>query len=166
MNSNFIPNNDNRWCIKKNILYYDYYYLIPVIYEFDGFYYVSANCQIIKPILLIINRLQELNIDFFFICPNLKWKPDLDDEKVQIKIITSYLNIIRNKKFFKGFQEINFDFSRNLSNYLSEYDLFFEFKNILNTEILKKSFFIVETTGEIQNYMNSLYRDVIINSFI
>lgn len=127
--NNLIPENNDKWYVKHNTVYFIKYGSIPVLKKIDGVFYVSLDCRITKKVIKIIKHLTDRNIPFF-LCDRMT----ISEKHIHIEdksnIIKNYLLALNDEVFFKFIQTSDFDYIRNITNFLNLYDCHSTFKTI------------------------------------
>lgn len=170
--SNIIPNND-RWIISKNIVYVDYIAKIPILVKSGDDIWVYLDIKIAKYVLQLVKILKKNNIDFLFKSTQIFFDQKFTDEEFHKINISQYLRNITDPVFFDGFYKIGFDYTNNLSKYLTKYGCYDEFKEIYNIQknrLLSKShdYWINKEVfytkrEDIRDYIGALEREIKIN---
>jgi len=134
MNLNhLIPDNRDCWIIKNNIIYVEYCGAkIPILMKEDLQNWIFFDNKIRKYILRMVQHLQKSNIDFLFRCPSVFFSHKLSKDDFNIKNLESYMSHIIEDKFYNGFDKIEFDFSKNITEYLVKFEGFDVFKPIID----------------------------------
>jgi hypothetical protein len=117
----FIPNTDNKWVIKKEILYYEKGGLIPLLKEIDNILFISLDRRVTKNVIKLINKLDKLEQPFLFCSRENIYQNHIYEEDFD-QIIKSYLYTIKDETFYNFIVENDFDYVRNLTVFLKTYN--------------------------------------------
>ena len=135
----FIPESNNNWYVDHNTIYYFKGGSIPLFRNIDGLNFVSLDLRATKKVIKIIKRLTDLEIDFY-LCDRVT----IAEKHIHLEdlenIIKNYLFAISNEVFFEFIRSSDFDYIRNLTNFLNLYDCHPTFKRIY--EYLKERHFL------------------------
>ena len=171
--SDFIPDNSENWKVSKNKITYKKYVNIPICYIEDDLVYVFLDKRITKAVFKLVKKLIKLNIEFYFTTPELSNPKGVED--YHNKVIYHYLRSYIQKEFFYGFEKINFDLIKNMTDWVNKegcFNLIKEnyqsVKNIVNRK--EYEFYTnsetYEYVQEIRDDFDRVYRDIQINQII
>lgn len=138
--STFIPNNDVNWLIDHDILYYNGYCKIPMLYVSDSRVWIILDMRSIKAVLILVKYLTKKNIKFYFHYRDTNYKNLSSQEEIYINIIKNYINTLGNETFYDNINKIGFDYIKNLTDFLIEYKCMYLFDDTFS--ILKKKLLI------------------------
>ena len=124
-----IPNKDSNWEVKKNILYYRKYVLIPVANFIQDRLFISLDKRCMNPVIKIIRHCEKLNIDFLFCDRNQIFEKNIYNENIEIILETS-LRCLDNDKFFDLINDGKIDYLGKLIRFIQEYDCMNSFSKV------------------------------------
>ena len=130
--------NDSNWYINHNTIYFRKGGSIPVLKKIDDIYYISLDFRIRNKVIKTIEHLNSLELDFF-LCDRMTISEKHIYQQDIEGIIRNYLLALGDEVFFKFIQKTEFDYIRNLTNFLNLYDSHTKFKTIY--DYLKKNHF-------------------------
>ena len=171
-----IPNNDSNWIIKNNMIYYHHYLEIPLLKLIDGRVWIILDRRSTKMVLKLMKHLSDIKIPFYLNSKKLNNNQDVECPESISEIIRNYLSAIEDDTFFYGLDKINFDYSRNITNYILEYNCMnifkyeYEYCKIHFCKIYKdwytnREYYNVEDVNK-RDYILGLEREIKLNIFI
>lgn len=174
--SQIIPDNSKSWVIKKNILYYNKYVLIPIANIIEDTLFISLDLRCINPILKLIINCQKQNLDFLFCDKYQIYEKNIYRENIPTTL-KGNLVCLENSKFFDLVTEGKIDYIDKLIKFIERYNCYTEFKRewmLLNTYHFNRSYYdhysyqTVYTVKrqDIRDYFNSLEREVNISMLL
>jgi len=128
----FIPDTNPNWVIRNNTLYYKKGGLIPFLKKIDGNYFISLDRRATKKVTKLMKKLQDMGI-IFYLCDRMTiaekhiYNQDLE------RIIRNYLLGLSDQNFFHYIQNSNFDYIKNLTDFLNMYDCHKLFKKVYDS---------------------------------
>ena len=173
----YLPNSDDRWIIKNNIIYFHKYVNIAVLTIKDDTVWISLDRRIPNIIIRMINHLTNIEVDFFLLTRDIIHNRNINREDLG-SIIRNYLLALVDEEFFdRIFDETKFDYIMNLTNFLTEYDchgLFKEHFEKIKTDYLGEymdwyqhgRMIPVIKKEYIRDFIRALEREIKINLFI
>lgn len=171
-----IPDNDQKWSVKNNMIYYHHYCDIALVQKKDSTLWIILDQRATKRVLKLIRHFNKLGLEFYLSSKALNSNQDLTTEESKSEIIRNYLFALRSPNFFDGIVKIDFDFLQNLTSYIIKYDCWDLFKE--EFEVAKKKanekywdYYSNTQTydlkrNDIREYISGLERDIKINLFL
>ncbi len=172
----FIPNKDQNWIVRKGILYYKKFALIPILNKIDGDIYINLDKRCIVACLKLIQHCIKNNFDFmlcdkFTITEKHIWNEHIDG------ILWNYLFNLDEKKFFQMVENSEFNFVGNLCKFIKQFDCnnrFICVYNDLNKGHFSRTYYDPYSnkiiykvkTKAIRDYYETLFREVKISLFL
>jgi hypothetical protein len=165
-----IPNKDNNWICRNNVLYYKKFALIPLASKIDGELYINLDSRCIKPLLKLLNHCINKEINFLFcdkftITEKHIWNEHIDG------IIANNLCIIEEPKIFKLIKSNNLDYLNIFCKFLRLYECHNRFIKVYSE--LKRDHFSASwfdwydhkmhyrvNDVEVREYYESLFREM------
>ena len=171
-----IPNNSTNWSVSSDFLFWKKYQRIPVCFiDVDKTVHIFLDNRIPKPVIKLTKFLIEKNIKFYFTTPELSHPSGIyEDEYVDI-LIKHYLLSYANKDFFNGFNNINFDLMKNMTDLLNKIGCIDKIKpifDLVQKEVLRKGHDwyarvdYYDYNKAIREEFQTLYRQIQINQII
>lgn len=173
--SELIPNNSNNWSFSDKFIYWKKYQNLPVCFIEDDIVYIFLDNRIPKPVISLTKFLIEKRIKFYFTTPELSHPSGVFEYEYEDIIITHYLFSYSNKDFFFGFQKIDFDIIKNLTDWTTERNCFYRIKPIFDKvkkDVLRKHYDwfsrkeFYDYDSKIREDFESLYRQIQLNQII
>lgn len=115
-----IPDNDQNWSIKNNMIYYHHYCDIAVLQKRETQYWVILDLRVTKKVLKLVKHLVKNDVKFFFSSKALNSNQDLSTQESKEEIIRNYLHALSNSQFFDNISKTGLDYVENLTRYLQE----------------------------------------------
>lgn len=174
-----IPNNDQGWIVKGNMIYYHHYCNIPSLQIINDKIWIILDRRSIGSTTKLIKYLTKLNLNFYLNSRKLNNEKDLESYDSKSEVIRNYLSALENDTFFNMIIDGKFDYVENLTKYLLEYDCMEIFKE--EYEYCKKRFLSkyidwYSKNGTIEvynikredkrNFMSGLERQIKLNIFL
>ena len=159
----FKPDNNEKWIVKNNYLFYNRIVNIPVCYIQDDNIYIFLDLKISKQVIKLVKKLSNDGLKFYFTTPGFSNPKGIKEEDYHYCVIHSYLYSYANKDIFDGFRKINFSLIDNLVSWCKKENCFNVLKEVYDE-------MLIEINKETQNwYFNSekyfLYRSDIRDEF-
>lgn len=124
-----IPESNNNWYVNHNTIYFIKNGSIPILRKIDGVYYVSLDLRVTNRVIKIIKHLTYLRVNFHLCDRNTISEKHIYNEDIE-RIIKNYILALTNEVFFRFIQDSEFDYIRNLTEFLNLYDCHSKFKYI------------------------------------
>lgn len=165
-----IPNKDSNWQIKKSILYYHKWVLLPIANVIDGKLFICVDQRCINPTLKLIKHCEKLNIDFLFCDRNQIHEKHIYNENLENSFET-ILRCLENDKFFDNVNTGKIEFINRLIAFIQEYDCMriftkvyhklnkFHFQKSSYDFLARKDYYLIERQ-DIRDYFDSLEREI------
>lgn len=177
MNLNdLIPNNDQNWSIKNNMIYYHNYCDIPVLQKRGGEIWIILDRRVTRNILKLTKHLIKLDIRFFYSSKVLNHNQDLTTPESKAEIIRNYLHALTNVQFFDNISKTGIDYIGNLTEYINKngcWDIFKEEFEIIKKDANRKHWDylsgkqIYEIKREdIRDFIANIEREIKLNMFL
>lgn len=115
-----LPNSDQNWLMKHNMIFYHKYVNIPVCKIQDDLIWVSLDLRVRNPVIKMIKHLLKLDVNFF-LTNRVDFHKNLPQEDLE-SIIINYLHAITDEDFFDKIFESGFDYVKNLTDFMTEFD--------------------------------------------
>jgi len=164
---------DDRWIISKNIVYIDYLAKIPILVKEGDAIWIYIDRRITKYVLKLVKILQKEEIKFLFRSNRIIFEHKFSQDEIHELNLKQYIRNIADESFFDGFNKIEFDYTRNISEYLLKYkchDIFKKQYAIQKKRLLSKYWdyyqnkeFYEVSREDIRDYISALEREVKIN---
>lgn len=132
--SDLIPDGSAAWKVGKRQLTYKKYVNIPICFIEDDIVYVYLDKKIAKAVLKLVKKLVDMKVEFYLITPELSSPKGLEDHKNAI--IYHYFRSYVQKEFFEGFEKIEFDLIKNMTDWATKEGCFSLIKE--NYDAVKK----------------------------
>lgn len=132
--SDLIPDGSDAWKVGKRQLTYKKYVNIPICFIEDDIVYVYLDKRIVKAVLKLVKKLVEIKAEFYLTTPELSNPKGLEDH--QNAIIHHYFRSYIQKEFFDGFEKMEFDMIKNMTDWTTKEGCFMLIKE--NYDIVKK----------------------------
>lgn len=170
----FLPNSDQSWIIKHNMIYYHKYALIPVLKIQDDFAWISLDLRIRNPVVKMISHLNKLGVKFF-LTSRQDFHKKLPQDNLE-GIIINYLNAITDEEFFDSIFNTDFDYVENLTNFMTQFNchgLMKEPYEYYKDKYLKTYFdwytsqeHYIMTRSDMRDFLRTLEREIKLNLFL
>lgn len=167
-----IPDNNTNWVISKNRLLYTKLNNVPICFIENDIVYVYLENKLPKQILKLTQHLINLNVEFYFLPPKFSHPSEEYDNS---EVIKHYFNTYINKKFYDGFNYIEFDLIQNMIKWCDMNNSYTLVKDIFNetNKVVQEKFYDYYQNKYFHRYpeiirdeFNSLYRDIQINKIL
>lgn len=167
-----IPDNNSNWIVNNNQLLYTKLINIPICFIEDGIIYVFLENKLPRQIIKLTQHLIDLNVEFYFLPPKFSHPGNIFDNS---DVIRHYFYTYINKKFYDGFNNIEFDLIHNLikwcdinDSYLLVKDIFTEVNKLVQDRYYDfyQDKYRYRYPEIIREEFNSLYRDIQINKIL
>jgi len=168
--NDIIPNKDSNWQVKKSILYYHKWVLIPIANIIDDRLFISIDQRCINPTIKLIKHCEKLNIDFLFCDRNQIHEKHIYDENLE-DIFETVLRCLENDKFFDEVNLGRIEFLNRIIQFIQEYDCMrifskvysrlnkFHFQRTSYDFLGRRDYYFVKRQ-DIRDYFESLEREV------
>jgi hypothetical protein len=173
--SELIPNNSDNWSFDDNFIYWKKYQKIPICFIDNDIVYVFLDNRLPKPVIKLVSFLTDKKLKFYFTIPELSNPSGVFEEDYHQLVIRQYLFSYSQKEFFYGFEKINFDLIKNLTDWTIENNCFNKIKPIFDSikkTVLRKNYDWYSKKEnfdydlKIREDFQSLYRQIQINQII
>jgi hypothetical protein len=173
--SELIPNNSDNWIFDDNFLYWKKYQKIPICFIDNDIVYVFLDNRLPKPVIKLVSFLISKQLKFYFTIPELSNPSGVFEEDYEDLVISHYLFSYANKDFFFGFQKIEFDLIKNMTDWIRDRNCFHKLKPIIDKQkkrvlrkhwdyYSKKDYYDYDSI--IRNEFETLYRQIKLNQII
>lgn len=165
-----IPDKDQNWIIRSNILYYKKYALIPIANFINGDLFVNLEKRCVKEVIRVIKRCQKLNLDFMFLEHTTIVEKFIPNEHID-NIFANTLLLITEPKIFKLISSGKLNYVQIICNFTKLYNCHNRFIKVYDE--LKREHFLASwfdwydhkvhyrvKDAEIRDYYDSLFREV------
>lgn len=171
--SDFIPDGSAAWKVGKRQLTYKKYVNIPICFIEDNIVYVYLDKRIVKAVLKLVKKLLEMKVEFYLMTPELSNPKGLEDH--HNAIIHHYFRSYIQKEFFEGFEKMEFDMIKNMTDWATKESCFALIKE--NYDAVKKivnekrydyysNVQMYEYPQDIRDDFDSVYREIQINQIL
>lgn len=173
--SELIPNNSPNWSFDNKFIYWKKYQKIPLCFIEDSGVVLFLDNRLPKPVLKLVEFLVEKNIKFYFLPPQMSNPSGIFEDEFEELVIRHYLKSYATKEFFFGFQKIDFDLIKNMTDWITKMGCFDKLKPIFDEvqkEVLRKHFDwyskkdYYDFNSLIREEFQSLYRQIQISQII
>lgn len=165
-----IPDKDQNWVIKHNILYYKKFALIPLANYIDGDLYINLDNRYLMGVVRIIKHCQKMNIDFMFLDYLTITEKFISNENID-GIFSNNLLSICEPKIFDLIKNNKINYIQIISSFIKLYNCHNRFIKVydeLNKEHFQASWFdwfqhkihYRVKNEEIRDYYDTLFREV------
>lgn len=152
--SQLVPDQNPNWTVRNGMIYYRKLCDIAVLSEMDGVIWISLDRRITKRIVRIISHLIGMGVPFFLTHRFIVHKDRIDSEDLRT-IISNYFSAITDPVFFDSFNEMGFDYVRNITDFMVRYECLDQMGPIF--EKVKSHYFRTWTdwySGEVYYYLD------------
>ena len=132
--SDFIPDRSAAWKVGKRQLTYKKYVNIPICFIEDEIVYVYLDKRIVKAVLKLVKKLVDMKVKFYLTTPELSNPKGLEDH--HNAIIHHYFRSYIQKEFFEGFEKMEFNMIKNMTDWTTKEGCFALIKE--NYDVVKK----------------------------
>ena len=171
----FLPNSDKNWIIKNNTIYYKKIIEIPLLTINHGRVWIILDFKLKNILVKLIKNLSQLQVDFLFINNQIWFEKEVYEEDLE-RTVKGYISALTNLPFFEDLEKIGFDWSKNLYNFINEFDCWNYFqeswqraKRILLKEHTDwrtgKKFYTLKSQ-KLRDYIESLDRRIKLNMLL
>lgn len=174
--SELVPNNSPNWSFDNKFIYWKKYQRVPLCFvESDNSVILILDNRLPKPLLKLVDFLTKQNIKFYFLPPEMTNPSGVFEDEFEELVIKHYLQSYATKEFFFGFEKINFDLIKNLTDWINYRGCFDKLKPIFDEvqkQVLTKHFDwyskkdYYDFNELIRNEFQSLYRQIQISQII
>lgn len=174
--SELIPNNSPNWSFDNKFIYWKKYQRVPLCFiDGEKSVVLILDNRLPKPVLKLVESLMKKDISFYFLPPKMTNPSGVFEDEFEDVVITHYLRSFVTKEFFFGFQKIDFDLIKNMTDWISTRGCFDKLKPIFDEvkkNVLSKKYDwynkkdYYEFNHLIREEFQSLYRQIQINQII
>jgi len=168
--SHIIPDNSSNWVVKKNILYFEKYVLIPLANVIEDTLFISLDMRCLNQVLKLIMNCEKNEIYFLFCDKYQIYEKNIYEENIN-NLIKANLVCLENSKFFDYVQSGKIDYLNKLIKFIERYNCYKQFKRewmLLNNYHFNKSYYDFYSNHsiysvkrqDIRDYFNSLEREL------
>jgi hypothetical protein len=174
--SSIIPDNSPNWVVKKNILYYNKFILIPLANVIDNRLFICLDKRCLNPVIKLIHKCEKMELDFLFCDRQQIFEKFIFNESIP-NLISSVLHTLDDDKFFNLVNEGRIKYLERIVDFLQIYDCHNQFRKKwrhLNTYHFNRSYFdpyghtniYFVKRQEIREYFDTIDREVKIMLFL
>lgn len=165
-----IPDKDQNWVVRNNILYYKKFALIPLANYINGDLYVNLEKRYLMGVIRLVKHLQRNNLSFMFV-DNLTITEKFIPNENMDGIFFNNLLSVNEPKFFKLIKDNQVNFIQIICDFIKLYNCHNRFIKVYDE--LKKNHYDASwydwydhqvhyrvKDKEVRDYYDSLFREI------